>query len=164
MINDVLISESSAYRLVDGLIIPVVGDIEIQAIESALEINLSSVKTHFSAALSHLSNRQDSDYRSSIKESISAVEAVCRRFVGKSHATLGDCLNEIKRKHSIHPAFEEALRKLYGFTSDAGGIRHALTDESVIPSHSDALFMLVVCSAFANLMIEKAAELNVPIG
>jgi len=56
----------------------------------------------------------------------------------------------------IHPAFEGALEKMYGYTSDAQGIRHALLDESTLDS-ADALFMLVSCSAFVNYLKGKSA-------
>lgn len=47
----------------------------------------------------------------------------------------------------MHPALEQAILKLYGYTSDAGGIRHALTEESTVPSYGDAKFMLVLKQA-----------------
>jgi len=44
---------------------------------------------------------------------------------------------------------------LYGYTSDSGGIRHALSDEDVTPTFEDAKFMLVSCSAFINYLKAK---------
>ncbi len=49
----------------------------------------------------------------------------------KPKATLGGSIKVIKKNRVIHPAFEHALLKLYGYTSDEGGIRHALTEDSV---------------------------------
>jgi len=46
--------------------------------------------TDLSRALELLSDRKQPDYRNSIKESISAVEATCQVFASKSRATLGD--------------------------------------------------------------------------
>jgi hypothetical protein len=60
------------------------------------------------------------------------------------------------------PAPEEAFVKLYGYTSDADGIRHALMDESDLASE-DAKFMLVLCSAFVNYLLAKAARANVAV-
>jgi hypothetical protein len=46
---------------------------------------------------------------------------------------------------------------MYGYTSDAEGIRHALMDEPTLESE-DAKFMLVSCSAFVNYLRSKAAR------
>ena len=84
-------------------------------------------------------------------------------LANKPKATLPDCIKIIKRRDGLHPAFEKALVKLYGYTSDEGGIRHALTDESVDPAFSDAKFMLVACAAFVNFLWTKAAGLGIEI-
>jgi hypothetical protein len=91
------------------------------------------------------------------------VEAACQAIAGKPQASLGDCLKEIKKSKDLHAAFEGALGKLYGYTSDAGGIRHALNDEGVKVSHADAQFMLVSCSAFINYLWSVAAETGITI-
>ena len=44
-----------------------------------------------------------------------------------------------------------AFSQLYGYTNDASGIRHSLTDEATI-SYADAKFMLVTCSAFVSYL------------
>ncbi len=49
----------------------------------------------------------------------------------------------------MHPALEAAFTKLYDYTSDAKGIRHALLDEDRV-TFEEAKFMLVACSAFVN--------------
>jgi len=45
--------------------------------------------------------------------------------------------------------------KLYGYTSDSDGIRHALLKENKL-NFEDAKFMLVSCSAFVNYLTIKA--------
>ena len=52
------------------------------------------------------------------------------------------------------------MLKLYGFTSDKGGIRHALMDEPSL-GYSDAKFMLVLCSPFTNFLWARCAESGV---
>jgi hypothetical protein len=47
------------------------------------------------------------------------------------------------------PSLKRAFDKLYGYTSDADGIRHALLEEDSV-TFEQAKFMLVVCSAFTN--------------
>jgi len=162
-LNGLLEEENSAYRLVGDEVIEIMDEHEIEAIESALDKGIRASDSHLSRALELLSDRKQPDYRNSIKESISAVEATCQVFADKPKATLRDCLQVIKRNGKVHPALEEAFKKLYGYTSDDGGIRHAMTENSVPPSFSDAKFMLVGCSGFINFLWTKASELGIDI-
>ena len=61
----------------------------------------------------------------------------------------------------LHSAFRGALEKMYGYTSDARGIRHALREEPTLDS-DDARFMLVSCSAFVNYLKTKVNHI-VPV-
>jgi hypothetical protein len=115
-------------------------------------------------ALDLLADRKSPDYRNSIKESISAVEAICSLVAGSSSATLGQALKELEKKKSVdmHPALKGAFDKLYGYTSDAEGIRHALLKESNL-DFEDAKFMLVSCSAFINYLRAKSAKAGIKL-
>jgi hypothetical protein len=101
-----------------------------------------------------MSDRQTPDYRNSIKESISAVESACIIISGDKNATLGKALKIIEDRYSLHGALKSAFEKLYGYTSDAQGIRHALLDEPNLDFY-DAKFMLVTCTTFINYLIGK---------
>jgi len=155
--NTMLARHNSAFRLVDGVATRIASPEEIAAIETALDVKLKGVRTHLKAALDMLSDRKSPDYRNSIKEAISAVESLAQSLTGNAKATLGEALKMLAPAVGMHPAFKDALAKLYGFTSDADGIRHAILDEPVV-SHTDALFMLVACSAFVNYVVGKAAD------
>ena len=104
-----------------------------------------------------MSDRRVPDFRNSIKESISAVETVCRLITESRADTLGAAIKKVSSKAPLHPAFEQALLKLYGFTSDEGGVRHALMEETSL-RYSDAKFMLVLCSGFVNFLLTRCAE------
>lgn len=158
-VNSLLEKELSAYRFVDEQLTDITDEQEIESIEIAINSSdkFSGTKIHLKAALSFLTDRQKPDYRNSVKESISAVEALCVTLSGDPKATLGASLNSIEKSHSLHPAFKKALTSLYGYTSDSDGIRHALLDESNI-SYSDAKYMLVSCSAFINYVFGKESE------
>ncbi|MCG8520176.1 AbiJ-NTD4 domain-containing protein [Marinobacter nauticus] len=147
-INQELEEHNSAYRFVEAQIAEITDTNEIEAIEAALSNGEAPVRAHLDASLQMLSNKENPDYRNSVKEAISAVEAACRLVTGNRSATLGDAL---KRIENIHPAMSQAFGRLYGFTNDASGIRHSLTDESTI-SYADAKFMLVACSAFVSYL------------
>ncbi len=68
----------------------------------------------------------------------------------------------IEKKVELHPALKKAFDSLYGYTSDADGIRHALLDEPNLDSE-DAKFMLVSCSAFINYLISKSSKAGIKL-
>jgi len=157
-LNQALISENSVYRIINKQVVPITNTEEIKSIEEAMSLR-SNVNTHLDRALAYLSDRKKADYRNSVKESISAVEAICRIIINNNKATLGDCLKIItKAGYAKHEALLEAFRKLYGYTNGAGGIRHALVDGKEKPTFGEAKFMLVACSAFVNYIWEIASE------
>ena len=164
--NSILERETSGYRFVGGRISPVTAKEEITEIEEALKPteSLSHVVAQLRKALDLMSDRKSPDYENCIKESISAVEAICRLIVGNDKATLGKALNEIecKSKIRIHPDLKKAFVVLYGYTSDEGGIRHALRGESNV-YFEEAKFMLVACAAFINYLKLKSSQAGIEL-
>lgn len=157
--NHCLEQENSGYRFVDGKITDIISPEEIGEIETAIEQSdpYHGVKQHLQSAIELMGDRRNPDYRNSIKESISAVESLCKQVSGNEKATLGDTLKTLEKKGSIHPALKKAFSSLYGYSSDADGIRHPLMKESNLTS-VDASFMLIACSAFINYVIARIAE------
>jgi len=160
LLNRLLEDENAAYRVVGYEVAEITAEEEISAIEEAVKHTHDPASQHLEAALRLLCDRKAPDYRNSIKESISAVEAVCQRMCGNPKATLGDAIKKIQSRCELHPAFEKGISAFYGYASDAGGIRHALTEGGQVPSYADAKFMLVACSSFVNYLLTKAAELD----
>lgn len=157
-LNNVLEREMSAYRLIANEITPIIEEVEIKEIEIAINDNrLKHVSTHLESALDLLSDRQNPSYRNSIKESISAVEGVAKLITQNSNGKLKLALDTLEDQLGtpLHGALKSGFLKIYGYTSDGDGIRHALTDAENI-SFEDAKFMLVACSAFVNYLIAKA--------
>ncbi len=150
LVNSHLEREVSAYRFVGEHIAPITDKLELGEIEIALSGDSRAVSFQLEQALQYLSDPQSPDYRNSIKKSISAVESEVRSTLGREKGTLGQLLPELETRLSVHPALREAFSKLYGYTSDAGGIRHALMDDSRTATFEEAKFMLVACSAFIN--------------
>lgn len=155
-INKVLVEENSAYQIINNQIIEISSEQEIQSIEDALQNTnpYSGVQQHLNQSLKMMSDRQNPDYRNSIKESISAVESICKIVTNDEKATLGKALKIVEDKFGLHSALKGSLSQLYGYTSDADGIRHAMLEESNL-SYIDAKFMLVACTNFINYLIEK---------
>lgn len=162
--NSFLKRELSAYRFIGGKITQITSEEEILEIEEALEISkpLKAVNTHLKTALDLLADRKSPNYRNSIKESISAVEAICNLITKGKNATLGQALKKIEDKVGLHSALKNAFSSLYGYTSDADGIRHALLDEPNL-DFEDAKFMLVSCSTFINYLVIKASKAEIKI-
>ncbi len=71
-------------------------------------------------------------------------------------------MKEVEARIGLHGALKEGFSNLYGYTSSAEGIRHALLDESEL-SFEDAKFMLVSCSAFVNYLIVKAEKAKITL-
>lgn len=128
-------------------IAPITNETEIAAVEQTLHLSgthgLAGVNEHLKSALEKLSDKKNPDYRNSIKESISAVESICKMVSGRLRASLPDAIKALRDKGiTIHPALEQGIGKIYAYTSDADGIRHAMTDESTC-DFDDAKYMLV---------------------
>jgi len=155
--NTVLARELAGYRFVEGVLVPIATEEELSAIEQARRDAgaYGPIREHLRQAASLLADRTNPDFRNSVKESISAVEAACEIASGQK-GSLGDCLKGLGSNEALHPAFRDALAKLYGWTSDAQGIRHALMDAPTL-ALSDARFMLVVCSAFVSYLLAHTA-------
>jgi len=161
-VNTVLTEESAAYRLLQGQFVPITNESEIEAVDSAMNSGVGAVHDHLGAAARFLSDRKAPDYRNSIKESISAVESLMKVLTKKKSATLSEGLKRISGVVSLHPALLLGFEKLYAYTSDEEGVRHAIFDQSKV-THSEAKYFLVSCSAFINYVLEKFSENEEPI-
>ena len=66
-------------------------------------------------------------------------------------------IKKLEDEIQLHPALRTAFSSLYGYTSDEGGIRHALMESENV-RFEDAKFFLVVCSAFVNFVEAKISK------
>ena len=134
--NDFFKDEYVGYRFVDDIIVPISDEYEVTEINQALENPYS-------------------------KESISAVEALCEILTGITgkEASLGKLLKKLEDNGVvIHAGLKSAFNILYGYTSDANGIRHAGNIGGPSSTFEEAKFMLVSCSAFVNYLIAVSAK------
>lgn len=161
-INKILEDEKSGYRFVEDKFINITSNEEIKTIKDASNTAFSSVNTHLEKALGLYADRQHPDYENSIKESISAVEAMCCIItnITGAQATLRNALKNLEDNGIVlHGALKSAFDKLYGYTSDASGIRHGGIDFTNA-SAEDAKYMLISCSAFVNYLVEKYSQIS----
>ncbi|MBX3005728.1 MAG: hypothetical protein KF821_07885 [Anaerolineales bacterium] len=158
ILEDVLVSEFSGYRIIDGNFLPITSPEEISTIQAAIDqTEIPGASTHLTRAIELLSDKEKPDYRNSIKESISAVESAAQKLANLPKATLGDAIKLIEQKHRIHPALKDGLLKIYGYTSNEEGVRHAMQDSPDL-RQEDALLLLVMCSAFVNYLSAKSKQ------
>lgn len=95
------------------------------------------------------------DWAGGIRESIHAVESVARQLDPRA-SSLGKALRSLEGDQALHPALRGGFDKLYGYTSDERGIRHALiedTDANV--GMDETVFMLGACASFASYLWRK---------
>ena len=150
-INGILKEENVNYQIVNDEVVDIIDDNQIESIEKTLQNEHKTVLVHYSKAIEQLYKVKD--YDNSIKESISTVEAMCQIITGNDKAKLSDALKLLKGK--IHPAMNSAFDKLYGYTSDANGIRHANGLGEGDSTFEEAKYMLISCSAFVNYLKEN---------
>lgn len=156
--NEVFETHLVGYRFIGLEITPVDSTVEAESITHGIEASASipGARHHLERATEMLADRQNPDYPNSIKESISAVEAVVKKVTGEG--ALGDGLRQLEGLGlGIHPALKGAWLKMYGWTSDDDGIRHGGI-EAAVADQSLAKYMLVACSAFVSYLIEEGRK------
>ena len=125
--------EMSGYRFVAGRLIPLSDEGQLSALSAARSAtsheSFQSARNHIDVALRLFGDRQNPSYRNVIKEAVSAVESVAQVVAARPNATLGDALKRIDDAVGVHPALNLGFQKIYGYTSNADGIRHALSEE-----------------------------------
>lgn len=162
--NVILERENSGFRFIAGVLTPITNKTEITEVNKTLELTLSlklqGPHNHIKTAIDLLGKKPNPDYRNSIKESISAIESICKIISQENSQGLAGALKVLSEKVNIHGALSKAFLNLYGYTSNADGIRHSLLEESKV-GFDEAKYMLVSCSAFMNYLISKSIEAKV---
>lgn len=153
--NRVLAREKSAFRFAETTLVRVTDEMELEEVSKSIgNQSTITVRQHIRRAAELFSQQPKPDFRNSIKESISAVEAAVQELSGKRTSGVDKPLKMIEDVLPVHPALRQGFEKLYAFTSDESGIRHALLDEDRV-TESQARYMLVSCSAFANFLLAQ---------
>lgn len=150
-INQIFIDERVPYKIIDNYVTQLISGEEAEEVKIAIDNKYSKVSGHIKKALEFYKKRPVADYKNSIKESISSVEALARTILNNPNGTLGSLSQQL----NIHPAFKKAIKELYGWTSDEGGIRHSENGKYLSIGEAEARFMLVECSTLVNYIISK---------
>lgn len=125
-----------------------------QALDTISKSGMDGPASHLRQAAEHINVQQ---YADAITDCIHAVESVARIIDPKSNKTLGPALESLERTGVLrHPALKEAFKKLYGYTSNEQGLRHALLDQDAADVGLDeALFMFGACASFTAYLTQK---------
>ena len=146
------------YRFIGQELTPIDTSAEADAINAAIEdvASIAGARHSLERATELLADREKPDYPNSIKESISAVEAVVKKVTGKGELSKG--LADLEAAGlTIHPALKSAWVKMYGWTSDEDGIRHGGID-AADADQALAAYMLKTCSAFVSYLTEEGRK------
>lgn len=160
-INCVFEQECVGYRFVNGQIVEITDENEIKEIEQAASSPFNACRSHIAKAVGFLADRENKDYKNCVKESISAVEAICKIIAAEPSSDLSKAIKHLKKGGiHIHPTLELAWEKIYAYTCDVGGIRHAekLFESDV--TFEEAKYMLISCSAFVNYLITEYGKVK----
>lgn len=160
-LNRVLEAESAGYRVIGDKVTPITNELEMDEVAKARS-TVTEVNKHVESAISLLSNKDNPDPHNAIKEAISAVEALCKKITGDNNATLGRALSKIQANDPkpVDPNLEEAIRKLYNFSSDASGVRHSHAEGKTQVGFDEAKFMVVICSTIVNYLVKHADSIE----
>ena len=158
-INAVLEAEQSPWRLVDGELVPISSPADVAAVVEVLESAPRLVRAHIARALDNLSQRPDPNVHGAIAEAIKAVESVAKHVLGRSKGTYG-ALKQSLVARGAHPSFAHAFDKLYGYTSDEGGLRHGFKPGDDPTKHvAEGRLFVVMASAYVNYLLEVSPAL-----
>ena len=157
VVEGILVEERAAYRLLDrSTFVPIASEFEGETVMTALatanKAGLAGAYEHLKSAGGFLTQGKFAD---SIRESIHAVESAARSL--GNAGSLKDALKTLEQRRRLHPALKGGFEKLYAYTSDENGIRHALIDEPTAEvDETDAIFMLGACAAFLTYLVRRA--------
>ena len=128
----------------------------VEAAQAVEEPQLAACKGHYHKALQQFRNGDDAN---AAKEAITALESLTQAVVGRGGA-LTALSQSLVKEAGLHQGHKTMLNVLYGWTCEDGGIRHASKDGNDQADEADARFVLVVASAYINLVRSKLVELG----
>ena len=157
--NNLFEAEYIGYRFIDEIIVPITDPIEVQSIKQAFSDSYNKVREHLSKANRFLSDRDNPDYENSIKESISALEALAQIITktNGAQATFGKMSEKLVEQGVITSGMKAAFSALYGIASNCRGVRHSGNNGDEV-SFEEAKYNLVISTAFVNYVMSKMKD------
>jgi hypothetical protein len=92
------------------------------------------------------------DPENAAKEAVAAVEALARIVIGDHSLTLGEAIKVLKKGGRLAPALGKALEGVWGFTSNAPGVRHGAAVLSPLASPEENFVVQTSAAAIKMLL------------
>jgi len=129
-----------------------------QALETLQKGGFEGATAHLRKAAQAINGGRHDD---AITASIHAVESVARMIDSEASKTLAPALKSLQREGLItHDALRQGFEKLYGYTCDERGLRHALDKGEAAVGTAESVFMFGACAAFAGYLVRKQQSLQ----
>jgi len=129
-----------------------------QALKALQEGGFEGATAHLRKAAQAINGGRHDD---AITASIHAVESVARMIDSEASKTLAPALKSLQREGLItHDALRQGFEKLYGYTCDERGLRHALDKGEAAVGTAESVFMFGACAAFAGYLVRKQQSLQ----
>lgn len=152
--NQIFRLHGCRYRLINGRVVPIVNELEIQQIKKAINTGIDGTDRAYNEALALFSNRTNPDYNAVIAKASNAFEAMVvyiARENGISENTLGKAITELESNGVVfNDDMKAIIKKLYSYACNSG-IRHGGTNP-VIAKEEDAILVLVISAAAINYL------------
>ena len=149
-----------AYTIDDGPPPTIIPSVTAEEGNTILESMQTLRDAGFRGSAEHLRKAAEcingGEWAEGVRESIHAVESVARQLDPQASTTLEPALKSLEGSGTLHPARKSAFTKLYGYTSNEQGIRHALLEQdSANVGMDEAVFMLGACASFSSYLWRK---------
>lgn len=123
--------------------------------EERLADQFAPARMHFRKARGFaLGSHRDAE--NSIKESISAIESICKTFYPDA-STLGDALKMMRKDGSVSSMLITIVEKFYAYANAEPAVRHGSNKDSVVLEH-DAELALHFAAAFIRTLIVRRKD------
>ena len=163
--GELRISQMAYYLDTSGTptFVPQSSSQEGEAVRDAMSVlaesGIDGAHTHLLNAAGTINQGKFAD---AVRESIHAVESVAKVISGQAHKDLRPAIKELEKRQLLtHGALAEGFIKLYGYTNDEKGIRHALLGEGKANvGQEEAVFMFGACASFCGYLCRKQAKMS----
>jgi len=131
---------------------------KINGVDEKLTDHFKPARAHYAKARTFaLGSHRDAE--NSIKESISAIESVCRTFY-PSAATLGEALKIMKKDGSVSPMLLTVIEKFYAYANAEPAVRHGSDKDSSVQEYDAELALHFAAAFIRTLILRKEAKIT----
>lgn len=131
---------------------------KINGTEEKLNDRFKPARAHFAKARAYaLGSHRDAE--NSVKESISAIESVCRIFYPGA-ATLGEALKMMKKDGSVSTLLISVIEKFYAYANAEPAVRHGSDKDSSVQEYDAELALHFAAAFIRTLILRKEAKIT----